>query len=129
MPSLVRYGAVAGRALVAALFFSEFWFKATHWDLTVAYMARYGLPSILLPGAMALELFGGLALVSGFGRRYAEYGLAFFCLVTAFVFHANWADANQLQHFQKDIALAGALLVMAISEQAEARLPEPSYRT
>ena len=130
MPSLNRWGAATGHALVAALFLCEAWFKATHWDLTVAYMAHYSLPSILLPGALALELFGGLALLTGLGRRYAEFGLAVFCVGTALVFHTNWSDANQLLHFEKDIALAGALLVMAKSQQqAEARLPAPFWGT
>jgi putative oxidoreductase len=125
MESLTRYGAVAGHVLVAILFLHESWFKITHWDLTITYMAHYGLPAFLLPGALAVELLGGLALVSGIGRRYAEYVLALFCAGTALVFHMNWADANQLQHFEKDLALAGALLVMAISQRAEARLPAP----
>ena len=117
MESLSRYGVIVGRTLIAVLFLHESWFKITHLDLTIAYMAQYGLPAILLPGALAAELFGGLALISGIGLRYAEFALALFCASTALIFHMNWGDANQLLHFEKDFALAGALLVIAAMEQ------------
>ncbi|MDQ0396245.1 DoxX family protein [Labrys monachus] len=120
MESLPRYVALAGHVLVALLFLHESWFKITHLDLTIAYMAHYGLPAFLLPGALAVELLGGLALVTGFGRRYADYVLAVFCVVTTSIFHTDWADLNQLQHFEKDLALAGALLVMAVTDRTGA---------
>lgn len=129
MESLSRYSVIVGRALIAVLFLHEAWFKFTHVDLTIAYMAQYGLPALLLPGALAAELFGGLALVSGVGVRYAEPALALFCASTALIFHMNWADPNQLLHFEKDFALAGALLVIAARERAGARAPIPSYET
>jgi putative oxidoreductase len=121
MESLRRYGVIIGRVLIAVLFLHEAWFKLTHLTLTLAYMAQYGLPALLLPGALAAELFGGLALVSGIGVRFAEPALALFCASTALIFHMNWADPNQLLHFEKDFALAGALLVIAMQERHGAR--------
>ena len=32
--------------------------------------------------------------------------------MTAFVFHTKFSDHNQLLHFEKDLALAGALLAL-----------------
>lgn len=129
MESLNRYGIVAGRILIAVLFLHESWFKVTHLDLTIAYMAQYGLPAILLPGALFVELFGGLSLISGVGLRYAEFILALFCASTALIFHMNWTDANQLLHFEKDFALAGALLIIAAREWAGVKNPTPFYET
>ena len=32
------------------------------------------------------------------------------CVATALLFHANFGDRNQLLHFEKDMAIAGAFL-------------------
>jgi len=129
MENLNRYGVIAGRILIAVLFLHESWFKITHLDVTIAYMAQYGLPAILLPGALFVELFGGLSLISGVGLRYAEFLLALFCASTALIFHMDWTDANELLHFEKDFALAGALLIIAAREWAGARSAIPFYET
>jgi putative oxidoreductase len=119
MENLKRYGIILGRILIAWLFLHEAWFKITHWGVTTDYMAQYGVPAFMLPGALAMELFGGLALVTGLYVRYAALGLALFSISAAAIFHVNWSDADQLLHFEKDIALAGALLVIALTERRE----------
>jgi putative oxidoreductase len=129
MESLNRYGVIAGRILIAVLFLHESWFKITHLGPTIAYMAQYGLPAILLPGALFVELFGGLSLIFGVGLRYAESLLALFCASTALIFHMDWSDANQLLHFEKDFALAGALLIIAAREWAGVKSAIPFYET
>ncbi len=110
---LTYFAIVAGRIAIAALFLHESWFKLMHYDLTITYMVRYGLPAWLLPGALAVELVGGIALACGYGARYAAIALAAFSVVAAFVFHRNWADQNQLLHFEKNLAIAGGLVVFA----------------
>jgi len=40
--------------------------------------------------------------------------LAGFCVTTAFLFHRHFGDRNQLLHFEKDIAIAGGLFVLAV---------------
>jgi putative oxidoreductase len=95
MEKLSRYGTLAGRFLIAVLFLHESWFKITHLGLTIAYMAQYRLPAILLPVALFVELF-------------------------------DWTDANQLLHFEKDFALAGALLIIASHEWASVKNPTPA---
>lgn len=76
-------------------------------------MAAFGLPVSLLPFAIALELGGGVLLILGWQTRIAALALAGFCVITALAFHTNFADRNETIHFQKDLALAGALLFMA----------------
>jgi len=39
--------------------------------------------------------------------------MAAFTLVTALVFHSQFADQNQLIHFLKNVAIAGGLLQVA----------------
>jgi len=68
--------------------------------------------ALLLPLAIATELGCGLLIVLGFYTRAAALILAGFCVVTAVVFHTNLGDRNQLLHFEKDLAIAGAFLVL-----------------
>src|SRR5215813_12537702 len=57
-------------------------------------------------------LLGRLLLVVGWQARLAALALAVFCILTAVLFHANLADRNQVLHLQKDLAIAGGLLVL-----------------
>jgi putative oxidoreductase len=36
--------------------------------------------------------------------------LSGFCILTALILHSNFADLNELVHFNKDIAIVGGLL-------------------
>jgi putative oxidoreductase len=119
--TLVRAGLIAGRLAIAVLFLHESWFKLTHIAATTAYMERFGVPSFMLPGALLIELVGGLALATGIGLRYGALALAGFSVFAAFIFHWNWADQNQLLHFEKDIAIAGGLLVLACNDFQKTR--------
>lgn len=112
-PMIGRLALIVGRVAIAALFLHESWFKITHYAGSITYMERFGVTPLLLPGALAIEIGGGLALLTGFGLRYAALLLAGFSAAAAVLFHWNWADQNQLLHFEKDIAIAGGLLILA----------------
>jgi putative oxidoreductase len=103
----------AGRILLAALFLYEAYVKLNAYGPAVQYAAAFGVPSVLLPFAIALELGGGVLIVLGLFTRLSALAFAGFCLVTAFVFHTKFSDTNQVLHFGKDIALAGAFLFVA----------------
>jgi putative oxidoreductase len=103
----------AGRVLLASLFLYEGYVKLRGYDLAVQYAAAYGVPSVLLPLAIATELGCGALIVVGFLTRLAALALSGFCLVTAVIFHTKFSDTNQVLHFAKDLALAGAFLVVA----------------
>ena len=103
----------AGRVLLAALFLYEAYVKLRGYDLAVQYAAAYGVPSVLLPAAIATELGCGTLLVLGWHTRIAAILLSGFCLFTAAIFHTKFSDGNQVLHFAKDVALAGAFLVVA----------------
>lgn len=62
-----------------------------------------------------LELGGGLAILFGFLTRTTALFTAGFTLLTAFLFHSNFADGvNQLM-FMKNLTIAGGYLVLAVS--------------
>ena len=48
----------------------------------------------------------------GWKTRTAALLLAGFCLLTATIFHHNFADQQQMIHFLKDLAIAGGFLVL-----------------
>jgi putative oxidoreductase len=105
-------GELAGRILLGLLFVLEAFMKLGAYADAVRYMVAYGVPGQLLPAAIALELGAGLMLMVGWHTRLVALGLAAFCVVAALIFHTKFSDLNQLIHFQKDLALAGAFLVV-----------------
>jgi len=68
---------------------------------------------LLLPAVIALQLGGGLLVAAGVTTRSAALLFAAFCVLTALLFHWQFADRNQVLHFQKDLAIAGGFLVLA----------------
>ena len=108
-------GLVLGRLLLASLFILEGWSKLRSYDAAAAYMNRFGVPGVLLPAVIAVELAGGLMIAIGWRTRVAALALAVFSILAAVLFHANVADRNQLLHFEKDLAIAGGLMVLAFA--------------
>lgn len=111
---------VFGRILLAAIFISSGIGKFLGWPGVVGSIAGKGLPAPQLLGALviAVELIGSFALITGFGLRWGALALAGFTLVAGVIYHNFWAvDAaqytNQFNHFMKNIAIVGALLIVA----------------
>jgi putative oxidoreductase len=107
--------ALAGRILLAAIFVMSGVGKVAAPAATLAYMNAAGLPfaPLGLAGAALIELGGGVALILGYRTRAVATILAIFAIVTALIFHSNFADQNQLIHFLKNVAMAGGLLQVA----------------
>ncbi len=101
-----------GRFLLAAIFIHEAWTKLNGYAAAVAYTQAFGLPTLLLPAAIAVELTCGVLILVGFQTRAAALILAGFCAATAVLFHANFSNRNELLHFEKDFAIAGGLIVL-----------------
>lgn len=75
---------LAARVLLAQIFLiSGFGKLGAGYAGTQAYMEAMGLPGMLLPLVIALEIGGGLALVAGFMTRWAALALAGFAVVSA----------------------------------------------
>lgn len=77
------------------------------------YMAAKGVPGLLLPLVILLELGGGVALILGFFTRFIAFSLAVFCVLAALLFHAEIGDFAQKISFFKNFAIAGGLLILA----------------
>ena len=108
-------GLAIGRLLLAAIFVLEGWSKLRGYDAAAVYMNRFGVPGLLLPAVIALELGGGLMIAAGWQTRLAAAALAVFCILAAILFHGNLADRSQFLHFEKNLAIAGGLLVLVVA--------------
>lgn len=111
---------LAGRLLLALLFLPAGVGKIGGFAGTVGYISSVGLPTPSFAAALALviEIVGGLALIVGFGTRWAALALALFTLVASFFFHNYWAmpvDKQFVQQlmFFKNMAIVGGLFTIA----------------
>lgn len=91
--------------------------KVAGWSGTVAYAGNKGVPEILLAGAVALEILGGVSVVVGWKTRWGAAALLAFLAPATVVFHGFWgyqgADLQlQLIQFLKNVSIAGGLLAL-----------------
>jgi putative oxidoreductase len=107
-----RFLPAIGRLLIAVIFVLAGFGKVMDPAGTMAYIGSGGLPftPLAYAVAVAVELGGGVLLLVGFQTRIVAAVLAAFSLVTAAVFHSNFADHNMMIHFLKNLAIAGGLL-------------------
>ena len=112
MATVREAAALAGRLLLCALFLHEAWAKLTGYSAAVAYAQAFGVPGVLMPLAIAVEAGCGLLILLGYHARAAALLLAGFCVATALLFHTKLGNRNELLHFEKDLAIAGGLLVL-----------------
>jgi putative oxidoreductase len=108
-------GLLLGRLLLAIIFVHEGWDIIGNYAGAMAYMQKSAVPGALLPAVIALQLGGGMLIAAGALTRVVSLAFAVFCLLTAVLFHWQFADRNQLLHFEKDLAIAGGFLILAVS--------------
>ncbi|MDR7135049.1 putative oxidoreductase [Lysobacter niastensis] len=101
-----------GRVLLVVLFLISGLGKISAYDATAGYMASMGVPSIALPGVIALEVLGAAAIILGLKTRVVAAVLAGFTLATGLLFHNNFADQMQMIMFLKNVSITGAFLML-----------------
>jgi putative oxidoreductase len=109
-----KNGQLIARIFLAQIFLLSGIFKISGYAGTQGYMEAMGVPGMLLPLVIALEIGGGLALIAGWQTKWISLALAGFTLVAAVIFHNNLADQMQQIMFMKNIAITGGLLLLAI---------------
>ena len=87
--------------------------KISAYEGTQGYMDAMGVPGMLLPLVILLEIAGGLAIIAGWKTRWTAIALAAFSVVAAAIFHNNFGDQTQMILFMKNIAIAGGFLLLA----------------
>ena len=111
---------LAGRFLIAALFLVAGIRKILMFSGSVAYFTKLGFPApeAMTALAIAVELGGAILLIAGWKTRWVAWLLALFVLIATFMAHRFWEfdaaqQANQLNHFLKNIAIVGGLMFVA----------------
>ena len=115
-----RFAPLVGRALLAVLFLQSGWLKMFEFGKTAASMTAKGVPmtEAALLITIVLLLAGGLMLLFGWHARWAALVLAVWMVPITLIYHAFWTAepaqfTNQANHFLKNLAVTGALLMIA----------------
>jgi len=112
MNTIQKVSEFAGRGFLSLLFLLSGLGKIGAYAATVGYMSSLGVPGALLPVAIAVEVLGALAIIIGWQTRITAFLLAGYSLLTALVFHNNFADQMQMIMFLKNVSIAGGFLLL-----------------
>jgi len=111
------------RILLSSIFLVSLLGKITGFEGTIQYMSAKGipLPSLLIWGAIAAELAGALALLTGYKMKEAGLLLALYLVPTSLIFHNFWAMEGQqfqmqLISFMKNVSIIGGLLLLTSTQ-------------
>ena len=100
------------RIFIALIFVMSGLNKIPNYDNVAGWMDAMGVPGTLLPLVIMLEVLGGVAIMIGYKTRIVALVFASFCVLSAVIFHSNFADQNDMIHFMKNIAIAGGFLIL-----------------
>jgi len=112
MNTIQTLSAPLGRLLLAMIFIITGAGKIGAYAGTQGYMESMGVPGVLLPLVIALELLGGLAIVLGWQTRVVAFLLAGFCVLSGLIFHGNVGDQGEQIQLLKNLGLAGGFLLL-----------------
>lgn len=108
-----------GRTLFAVLFLGSGYGHLTRSEMLGGYVSSKGVPAaravVIVSGLMIVV--GALMVAIGIGADLGALLLAIFLIPTAFVMHRPWSapegqEQAEQTHFLKDLALAGASLML-----------------
>lgn len=107
---------LVARVFLSILFILAGFSKLTAISGTAGYFAGLGLP---VPTATAVlvglvEFVGGLAILVGFQTRIAAAIVALFTIGATLVAHMNFAEGMNAMMAQKNLAIAGGLILLAL---------------
>ena len=100
------------RLFIGHIFLLAGFSKIGQYAGTQGYMEAMGVPGMLLPVVIALELIGGIAVLIGYQTKIAAFLLGGFTFLAAVIFHSNFGDQMQMIMFMKNMALAGGFLMI-----------------
>jgi uncharacterized membrane protein YphA (DoxX/SURF4 family) len=130
MSSLQNFIALLARLVLCPLFIFGGVHHLLNWNGTIKFMTSKGMGiesvfgssspivvQVLLAGATAFLILGGLSLLLGFRARWGAVLLIVFLIPAALIFHDYWHYDGQIQqmqmaNFMKNITIAGGLLMV-----------------
>jgi putative oxidoreductase len=116
--------ALLGRLCLSFIFLTSAYSKMFGWNSNVQYIGTRHftdpiLVSLMIGGALVIELGGALCLISGFQARVAGLVMAIYLTAVTLIFHKYWIITNEMaratmfMHFQKNLGIIGGLLMVA----------------
>jgi putative oxidoreductase len=122
MGGMQSFGLLVGRILLAQIFVISGYDKIAKFAGTATAIAAKGMPLPEVAAALTIlvELGGGILLVLGLKTRWMALVLALFTAAATYFFHAFWAvpaaeKYMQMLMFQKNLAMIGGLIVLAVA--------------
>lgn len=108
------YAPIIGRVLVGGYFLWEGIVNALNFATTVQLLASAGVPAPVVFGvlAVAVEVLGGIALITGFKTSQTALLLAVFSVVTSFLY-ITLNSPLALSLFLQNMAIVGGLLYIS----------------
>lgn len=130
---LQRTATVLGRLMLVTIFFaSALGNKIPNFGEVAQAMASVGipLPRVMLVGAIAFMLLGGVAVVVGFKARLGAALLLVFLALATYYFHGFWnfegaEQQAQAIQFMKNLSIAGAMLLIMANGPGPLALGQP----
>jgi putative oxidoreductase len=119
MVALRNLAVLAGRILIAAIFIYDATLIARFPADNAGFLEGFGVPSFMIWPTALLQFAGGLGIVVGLLTRIFALAFAAFCILTALIFHNNFADLGETIQFGKDLGLAGGFLFLAAGGAGE----------
>lgn len=101
--------------MISVIFVLAGFDKITGYADTQGYMESVGVPGMLLPLVIAVEIPVAIAVILGWQTRLAAFALAGFCILSAVIFHNDFGNQMQMIMFLKNIAIAGGFLMLVAS--------------
>ena len=112
MDKLTAYAPTVARLFIAALFLLAGIGKLADVPGFAGYLTMGGLPAFLAWPSILFEILLGLSMLLGFQARMMALAGAAFCVVSALLYHNNFADQIQMTMFLKNFAIAGGFLMI-----------------
>ena len=108
---------LVGRILIGVLFLIAAYNKLKGLGGTTGYFTKLGIPgpSVMAPLVATCELAMGVLVLVGFKTRFAALAIFVFVIIAAAIAHTNFGDGNQLNHFTKNLAIAGGALALFVA--------------
>ena len=112
---------VVGRVLFSMMFIMSGMNHLMKLNDTSAYAKSKGVPApkVLTVVSGLMIMVGGVLVLLGWHRFIGAGLIAIFLFLTAMIMHAFWKETdpaarmNEMAHFMKDMAMAGAALLIA----------------
>ena len=112
MSGVYKISGLLGRILISFMFLQSGINKIGGYKATLGYMESKGVPGMLLPLVIFLEVAGAIAIIVGWQTRLFAFALAGFCILSALLFHMDFSNQVQTIMFMKNLAIAGGFLVL-----------------